>query len=151
MFTSSVMQRLTCSSLVISSFIAIAGQSAMAQIGITYTEKATNFDSNTVIKVAQTPSVIDEKAAVNLVWKLPQVKRKAKEIEQLSKGTIRVTALIDSSPTPEAPYYTIRVVENHVDHVDTIYLFQVLNPGGVIKVYDILKDEYISLETWKPN
>jgi hypothetical protein len=152
------MQRLTCSYLILSSFIAIVGQSAMAQspinnaqMGITYAEKATVLDSKSVIKLAQSPSVIDEKAAVNLVWKLPQVKRKAKEIEQLSKGTIRVAALIDSSPTPEAPYYTIRVVENHVDHVDIIYLFQVLNPSGVVKVYDILKDEYISLEAWKPN
>ncbi len=58
---------------------------------------------------------------------------------------------MDSPPTPETPYYTIRVVENHRDHVDTIYLFRVLNPSGVIQVYDILKDEYIALQEWKPN
>ncbi|BAY32305.1 hypothetical protein NIES2107_41930 [Nostoc carneum NIES-2107] len=122
-----------------------------AQMGINYAAQVNVFDSNYGIKIAQSPSVIDEKAAVDLVAKLPQVKRKAKEIQRLSRGTIRVATIIDSSPTPEAPYYTVRVVENHVDHVDTIYLFRVLNPSGDIQVYDILKDEYISLDTWKPN
>lgn len=115
-----------------------------AQMGIKYSQISTD-------QVSQSPSVIDEKAAFDLVWKLPQVKRKAREIERLSKGKIRVAAIIDSSPTPETPYYTIRVVENHVDHVDTIYLFRVLNSSGVIQVYDILKDEYIGLQEWKPN
>ncbi|OUL36951.1 hypothetical protein BV372_04750 [Nostoc sp. T09] len=158
MLTSSVIQRLTCSPLIITFLLAIAGQSAMAQspinhaqMGIKYSQISTELDKNTDINVSQATSVIDEKAAFNLVWKLPQVKRKAKEIERLSKGTIRVAAIVDSSPTPETPYYTIRVVENHVDHVDTIYLFRVLNPTGVIQVYDILKDEYISLQEWKPN
>ncbi|MBD2164838.1 hypothetical protein H6G04_10525 [Calothrix membranacea FACHB-236] len=158
MLASSVMQRLACSSLIIPSLIAIAGHSAMAQrpiihaqMGINYAAKVKLFDSNHVIKIAQSPSIIDEKLAVDLVAKLPQVKRKAKEIQRLSRGTIRVATIIDSSPTPEAPYYTVRVVENHVDHVDTIYLFRVLNPSRVIQVYDILKDEYISLEVWKPN
>lgn len=115
-----------------------------ALMGIKYSQISTD-------QVSPSPSVIDEKAAFNLVWKLPQVKRKAREIERLSKGKIRVAAIIDSPPTPETPYYTIRVVENHVDHVDTIYLFRVLNPSGVIQVYDILKDEYIALQEWKPN
>ncbi|MGF1963465.1 MAG: hypothetical protein RMX99_028705 [Aulosira sp. DedVER01a] len=152
------MQGLTCSSLIITFLLAIAGQSAMAQsltnhaqMGIKYSQLSAEPDNNADLKVSPTPNGIDEKAAFNLVWKLPQVKRKAKEIERLSRGTIRVAAMVDSSPTPETPYYTIRVVENHVDHIDTIYLFRVLNPSGVIQVYDILKDEYIALQEWKPN
>uniref|UniRef100_UPI0030D79DE9 hypothetical protein n=1 Tax=Calothrix sp. NIES-2100 TaxID=1954172 RepID=UPI0030D79DE9 len=120
-------------------------------MGINYVQISPDFADNNAIKVTQNPSVIDEKAALNLVEKLPQVKRKDKEIERLSRGTIRVATIVDSSPTPETPYYTIRVVENHVDHVDTIYIFRVLNPSGEIQVYDILKDEYIPLRDWKPN
>lgn len=115
-----------------------------AQMGIKYAQISTD-------QGYQSSSVIDEKAALDLVWKLPQVKRKAREIQRLSKGKIRVAVIIDSPPTPETPYYTISVVENHVDHVDTIYIFRVLNPTGVIQVYDILKDEYIALQEWKPN
>jgi hypothetical protein len=152
------MQRLTYSPLIMTFFLALAGQSAIAksatnhaQMGINYVQISPDFATDNAINVAQNPSVIDEKAALKLVEKLPQVKRKAKEIERLSRGTIRVATIVDSSPTPETPYYTIRVVENHVDHVDTIYLFRVLNPSGVIQVYDILKDEYIPLQDWKPN
>ncbi|MBD2356540.1 hypothetical protein H6G41_18230 [Tolypothrix sp. FACHB-123] len=152
------MQRFTYSPLIITFFLAVAGQSAIAkstmndaQMGINYVQISPDFVANKVIKFAQNPSELDEKAALKLVEKLPQVKRKAREIERLSRGTIRVATILDSSPTPETPYYTIRVVENHVDHVDTIYIFRVLNPGGEIQVYDILKDDYIPLPEWKPN
>ncbi|WP_242046046.1 MULTISPECIES: hypothetical protein [Calothrix] len=153
-----VMQRLTYSPLVITFFLAVAGQSAIAkstinhaQMGINYVQISPDSTAEQAIKVAQSSSEIDEKAAVKLIEKLPQVKRKAREIERLSRGTIRVATMLESSPTPETPYYTIRVVENHVDHVDTIYLFRVLNPGGEIRVYDILTDDYIPLPNWKPN
>ncbi|MBD2431948.1 MULTISPECIES: hypothetical protein [Fischerella] len=103
------------------------------------------------IKISQTTQGIDEKTALNLVWKLPQVQRKAREIERLSKGKIRVAAMVDGSPTPEAPYYTVQVYENHVDYIDTIYWFRVLSPSGDIQVLDIIQNEYVSLEKWKPN
>ncbi|BAY60326.1 hypothetical protein NIES22_03850 [Calothrix brevissima NIES-22] len=146
-----VMQRLTYSSLVITFFLAVASQSAIAKSMTNHAQISPDLTANNAIKVAQNPSEIDEKAAVKLIEKLPQVKRKAREIERLSRGTIRVATMLESSPTPETPYYTIRVVENHVDHVDTIYLFRVFNPGGEIRVYDILKDDYISLPDWQPN
>ncbi|WP_339376493.1 hypothetical protein [Calothrix sp. NIES-2098] len=120
-------------------------------MGIEYSQISLEPDNNTDTKVSQPTSSIDEKTALNLVWQLPQVKRKAREIQRLSKGTIRVAAMVDGLPTPETPYYTIRVIENHVDHIDTIYLFRVLNPSKAIQVYDILKDEYIPLPEWKPN
>lgn len=103
------------------------------------------------IKISQTTQGIDEKTALNLVWKLPQVQRKAREIERLSKGKIRVAAMVDSSPTPEAPYYTVQVYENHVDYIDTIYWFRVLSSSGDIQVLDIIQNEYVSLQKWKPN
>ncbi|RUR80185.1 hypothetical protein PCC6912_30450 [Chlorogloeopsis fritschii PCC 6912] len=101
--------------------------------------------------ISQPTQVIDEKTALNLVWKLPQVQRKAKTIERLSKGAIRVAAAVDRHPTLEEPYYTVQVFENHVEYTDTIYWFRVLSPSGDIQVLDILQGEYVSLEKWKPN
>lgn len=103
------------------------------------------------VKFSQATKEIDAKTALNLVWKLPQVQRKAKEIERLSKGSIRVAAAIDSYPTSEQPYYTIKVFENHLKYVHTIYWFRVLTPSGTIQVLDILQNEYVSLDRWKPN
>jgi hypothetical protein len=59
--------------------------------------------------------------------------------------------MVDGSPTPEAPYYTVQVYENHVDYIDTIYWFRVLSPSGDIQVLDIIQNEYVTLEKWKPN
>jgi hypothetical protein len=150
MLISRIMQGLTCSSLIITFLVTIAGQSAIAQSPTRDTQMGIKNLQISRIKIAQAPSIIDEKAAFDLVWQLPQVKRKVREIERLSKGKIRVSALLDSQPTPETPFYIIRVVENHRDHIDTIYLFRV-NPNGVIQVYDILQDDYIALQEWKPN
>jgi hypothetical protein len=152
------MKRLVYSSLIASFFIVLAGHRTIAQsptnrfqTGLNSAKIFTVLGETTTIKVSQATSKLDEEAAFNLVWKLPIVQRKAREIARLSKGTIRVAATVDSSPTPEEPYYTVRVFENHVDHIDTIYWFRVLSPSGEIQVLDLVLNEYISLKEWKPN
>ncbi len=138
--------------------IGVLGQSSTAQSLKSYHEMVikspellTISYNLSEVKVSQATNIIDEKTAFNLVWKLPIVQRKAREIEKLSKGTIRVAAVIESSPTTEASYYTIRVVENHVKHVDTIFWFRVLTPSGNIEVLDLVENQYITLDKWKPN
>ncbi|MFQ4145883.1 hypothetical protein [Chlorogloeopsis sp. ULAP02] len=128
------------------SLMGLVNYSAIAQ---THNHQVPRVLSSSTI--SQAPKEIDEKTALNLVWKLPQVQSKAKTIERLSKGTIRVAAAIGSYPTPEEPYYTIQVFENHIDYTDTIYWFRVLSPSGDIQVLDILQGEYVSPEKWKPN
>ncbi len=93
---------------------------------------------------------IDEKSALNLVWRLPAVERKVREITTRSNGKVRVTAMVDSKPTAEAPYYTVRIAENHADYIRTIYWFRVLVPSGKIQVLDIIRDEYVPIERWQP-
>jgi len=93
---------------------------------------------------------IDEKSALNLVWQLPAVQRKVREISTRSNGKVRVTAMVDSKPTAEAPYYTVRIAESHADYIRTIYWFRVLVPSGKIQVLDIIRDEYVPIERWQP-
>lgn len=107
------------------------------------------LDKLLAVKVSQNTQQLDEKTALNSVWKLPEVQRKAREIERLSKGAIRVDAIVDASPTIDEPYYTIRVFEDEPDHNTTIYWFRVLSPSGTIQVLDILENKFISLEEWK--
>ncbi|MBW4646031.1 MAG: hypothetical protein KME23_24070 [Goleter apudmare HA4340-LM2] len=152
------MKLTTFYTLVASLLISLGGQSSTAQspknhhdMVIYNSEISTGLYNPSAVKVSQATNVIDEKTAFNLIWKLPIVQRKAREIERLSKGTIRVAAVLDSSPTEEEPYYIIRVVENHVKHVDTIYWFRVLNSNGNIEVLDLVENQYIALDKWKPN
>ncbi|MBH8573689.1 hypothetical protein I8752_11795 [Nostocaceae cyanobacterium CENA369] len=108
-----------------------------------------NLDKISIANLAQANREINEKKALDLVWKLPEVQRKAREIQRLSKGSIRVAAIVDGSPTPNEPYYSVRVFEDQPDHNTTIYWFRVLNPSGKIQVLDILENKYITLEAWK--
>lgn len=102
-----------------------------------------------IIEVAEFPRELDEKTALNLVWKLPQVQRKAREIQRLSKGAIKVGAIVDGSPTPNEPYYTIRIFEEQPDHDSTIYWFRVSSTNRVIEALDVIENKYISLEEWR--
>ncbi|BAY18690.1 hypothetical protein NIES2109_52970 [Nostoc sp. HK-01] len=102
-----------------------------------------------IVKVAEVSQQINEDTALNLVWKLPQVQRKAKEIERLSKGTIKLGAIVDGSPTPNEPYYKIRIFENQSDYDSTIYWFRVFNDSGLIEVLDVIENKYISLDEWR--
>ncbi|WP_017652941.1 hypothetical protein [Fortiea contorta] len=145
------MEPTTIYPLITSLLIGLLGQPSTPQSLNSQAEIIARLSEINVIKVSQATSTIDEKTAFNLVWKLPIVQRKAREIEKLSKGTIRLTAVLDSSPTPDETYYTIRVVENHVKHVDTIYWFRVLTPSGNIEVLDLVDNQYIPLNKWKPN
>ncbi|MBD2386896.1 hypothetical protein [Cylindrospermum sp. FACHB-282] len=122
------------------------------QMGINSSLAVAGLGKHIAVKVAQTTSGLDEKVAQNLVWKLPQVQRKAREIQKLSKGSIWVASVVDSSPTADAPYYAVRVFENHPNKTtDTIYWFRVLSPSGVIEALDLVKNEYIPLAKWNPD
>ncbi|WP_225896427.1 hypothetical protein [Amazonocrinis nigriterrae] len=120
-------------------------------IKLNTSQLVSDLNNYTTANVVQDSKEIDEKTALNLVWKLRQVQRKAKEIERLSKGSIRVGAMVNGSPTPDEPYYTVQVFEKHPNENVTIYWFRVLNPSGSIQALDLLKNEYVSLDKWKPD
>jgi hypothetical protein len=106
----------------------------------------------TSAKTDKANKTLDEKKAFNLVWNLPQVQSKAREIEGLSRGSIRIAAVIDSSPTPSAPFYVVRVFENHSDKTtNPVYWFRVFSSSGVIEPLDLVQNEYIALEKWNPD
>ncbi|WP_016952425.1 hypothetical protein [Anabaena sp. PCC 7108] len=106
----------------------------------------------TVAKADKATKTIDPKKAVNLVWNLPQVQRKAREIENLSKGSIRVAAAVDSSANIDAAFYVVRVFENHPDKTtNPVYWFRVSSSSGVIEPLDLVQNEYIALEKWNPD
>jgi len=115
----------------------------------TESQTLSEIDTANVVKVAQLTKEIDEKTALNLVWKLPQVQRKAREIARLSKGTIKVGVVVDGSPTPNEPYYTVRIFENQPDHDSTIYWFRVSSTNGLVEVLDVIENKYISLDEWR--
>lgn len=104
------------------------------------------------VQASQSTPTLDANKALELVQNLPQVRRKSREIQRLSRGTIQVASVVDSSPTLEAPYYVVRVFENHSDRsTSTIYWFRVLSPSGEIQALDIVENQYIPVDKWNPD
>ncbi len=130
--------------------IGYADQLAITRKPRNYTQMAFN-SSETVVELDELTltSKIDEKAAFDLVWQLPLVQRKAKEIRYLSKGTIQVAAIVYDYPTPNDPYYKVRVFDGEPKHDTTLYWFRVLNTGDVIEVLDVIDNKYITLDEWR--
>ncbi|MBK1986310.1 hypothetical protein A0J48_001870 [Sphaerospermopsis aphanizomenoides BCCUSP55] len=132
----------------------LGGYSSIENIG--HSEKNHSYQQlaylSAAAKTDKVATTIDEKKAFNLVWNLPQVQRKAREIERLSRGSIRVAAVVDSSPTPDTPFYVVRVFENHPDKTTIpVYWFRVSSSSGVIEPLDLVQNQYIALEKWNPD
>ena len=99
--------------------------------------------------IAQARRTIDETSVLSAVWRLRQVQQKAREIERLSGGKVRLGLTVNQSPTTAAPYYVVQLFENHPDHITTLNWFRV-SLNGVITVLDLTTDKYIPINQWKP-
>lgn len=119
---------------------------------LVYSPSSSKTKEIAAVEVSYPEIKIDQQQAFNSVWNLPQVQRKAKEIEYLSKGAISVSATVDSSPTSDAPFYIVRVFENHPGKTTSpVYWFRVSSSSGLIEPLDLVKNQYISMEKWNPD
>ncbi|MBD2300546.1 hypothetical protein H6G80_06820 [Nostoc sp. FACHB-87] len=150
------MKRFICLPIMSSLLMSVGCQVALSQSsnydvksGLITAQTLSELNPANVVKVAELTNKIDEETALNLVWKLPQVQRKAREIAKLSRGTIKLGAVVDGSPTENEPYYTVRIFENQSDYDSTIYWFRVFNNNGLIEVLDVIENKYISLDEWQ--
>ncbi|NET00978.1 MAG: hypothetical protein F6K62_02580 [Sphaerospermopsis sp. SIO1G2] len=118
------------------------------------TVKISNLETTNVAAVAETSLEvnIDKQEAFDSVWNLPQVQRKAKEIKNLSRGQISVSAIVDDYPTANNPFYIVRVFENHPGETTSpVYWFRVSSSNGVVEPLDLVENEYIDMEEWNPD
>ncbi|BAY38514.1 hypothetical protein NIES2111_28620 [Nostoc sp. NIES-2111] len=128
--------------------VLLVGAPGQAMWGASLDNTYTSHKQAHPINVAQATREIDEEAAFNLVWNLPQVQRKARTIQRLSRGAIKVAAIVDGLPTPDDPYYKVRVYEDQPEHNSTIYWFRV-SKTGVIEALDVMENKYVSLKEWQ--
>ncbi|MBE9006911.1 hypothetical protein IQ259_18025 [Fortiea sp. LEGE XX443] len=143
------MKRFIWFPMIASLLMGVGCQLAFSQNSNHESQTLSELNTVNIVEVAEVTREIDEKTALNLVWKLPLVRRKAREIERLSKGTIKVGAVVDGSPSPHEPYYTVRIFENQPNHDSTIYWFRVFSTSGIIEVLDVIENKYISLDEWR--
>ena len=87
--------------------------------------------------------------ALDAIWGLPEVQRKAREIRNRSNGRVAIKLMVESEPIASEPFYSIRVFEDYGDRIATLYWFRVASRGGEITVQDEVTGEYISLAQWR--
>ena len=89
-----------------------------------------------------------EDQLIDLIWKLPEVKRLGSEIEKNSKGEHHLVLRVSSEPSDDQEYYGISVAEDNGDALVTYYTFYVY-PGNEIFYYDAIEDRELSLDEWR--
>jgi hypothetical protein len=136
------------------SFVVIASAAIMVVTAITGKSINTQADASQIQppasqKVSQAQRKINEKSALDAVWRLRQVQQKVQTINRLSNGKARARLRVDRSPTTAEPYYVIQLFEERPDHITTLDWFHVSTQGAVT-VLDAITGEYISPAKWKP-
>jgi hypothetical protein len=102
-----------------------------------------------VVEQRRVSRVINESRALDVVWKLTEVKQKAKEIAALSKGKVSLGAMVSDEPPQNKRYYTIQVFEQHPDRIATIWFFRVDKQTGNVAVLNPIDDVYVPLRRWR--
>ena len=92
---------------------------------------------------------LTEDIASDLIWQLPEVQQKAKEIADSSHNVVSVGVMVSELPTINQPYYTVQVSESHPDHIVTIWNFRVDGETSAISVQDVVTGDYISVSNWR--
>ncbi|MEA5554774.1 hypothetical protein VB713_28015 [Anabaena cylindrica UHCC 0172] len=128
------------------------GKEIHTDLKLAYLTSPAKSNKATAVKSSNPIKTIDEKKAFNLVWNLPQVQRKAREIASLSRGSIKLAAVVESSPTIDTPFYVVSVFENHSDKTtNPVYWFRVSSSSSVIEPLDLVQNQYIALDKWNPD
>jgi hypothetical protein len=92
-----------------------------------------------------------ESIVLDMVIKLPEVKRRARYVEQNSKNRRRLQYLIWEKPSKKTPYYWVRVMEDNGNAYHSHFNFFVYTNPVLIKYYDIANDKILSLSQWRKN
>ncbi|MBW4575149.1 MAG: hypothetical protein KME08_07680 [Aphanothece sp. CMT-3BRIN-NPC111] len=92
---------------------------------------------------------LTEDTASDLIWQLPEVQQKAKEITDSSHNVVTVGVMVSELPTVNQLYYTVQVYESHPDHIVTIWDFRVDGKTSAISVQDVATGDYIPLSNWR--
>ena len=122
-----------------------------------------NVDQVDTIKNPKTPSInstnqtdilvneneIEEKI-IDTIFKLPEVKKRAKYIDQQTKGKRNLKVWIEDTPDlTSQKYYWIKVGEDNGTILVTHFNFYVYPVSMRIMYYDINEDKEMTLDVWR--
>ena len=91
-----------------------------------------------------------EQKIVDTILKLPEVKERAKYIEQQTKGNRHLSIWIEDTPhLPNQNYYWIKAGEDNGTNLVTHFNFYVYSGSMNIVYYDTVSDSTFTLDSWR--
>jgi hypothetical protein len=91
-----------------------------------------------------------EEKIIDTIFKLAEVKQRAKYIEQQTKGERHLKVWIEETPKqPGQNYYSIKVGEDNGTNLVTHFNFYVYPDSMRIMYYDIANDSEVTLDKWR--
>lgn len=90
-----------------------------------------------------------EDKILDTILSLPEVKKEAKRVEQLSHSKRHLADVIYQRPAKDFSYYWVKVWEDNGDGYATYFNFYVHPKTLEIKFYDAINDKLLDLKTWR--
>jgi hypothetical protein len=90
-----------------------------------------------------------ENKIIDTIFKLKEVKERARYVEKESKGKRHLGIAIYTAPSKHEPYYWVKAWEDNGSSYVTHFNFYVYPKTFTIKFLDTVKDTAISLKQWR--
>lgn len=114
---------------------------------------ATNKTVVTSTKTKDTSSIFNENIEdkiVDTIFKLPEIKERAKYIEVQTKGKRHLKVWVADTPNfPDQKYYWIKAGEDNGTNLVTHFNFYVYPDSMRIMCYDTQSDSELTLDEWR--
>ena len=138
-------------------FILIACNQTSKQSDHFKSANTTQVDTNKMVisstKTTDTTSISNEDIENNIVdtiFKLPEIKERAKYIEEQTKGKRHLKVWVADTPNfPDQKYYWIKAGEDNGRNLVTHFNFYVYPDSMRIMYYDTQSDSELTLEEWR--
>ncbi len=90
-----------------------------------------------------------EDIILDKIYNIPEVRKKEHFIDSLTNHKHGISMMILKRPTTKEPYYAVQVGYDNKIRFETYYTFYVYRKNLVIKFYDTIPGEVITLEEWR--
>ena len=148
-----IFSTLTLFSLLLSALLSCNASSNHSD-NLNTTDTIKNKNKSSTLNDKQTDSVTQnddiEEKIIDTIFKLTEVKERARYIEQQTKGERHLKVWTEDTPNlPAQKYYWIKVDEDNGTNLVTHFNFYVYPDSMRIMYYDINDDKEMTLDIWR--
>jgi hypothetical protein len=105
---------------------------------------------NCILKMTNDTTIKNlDDIVLNKIYKIPEVRKKDHFVDSITNHKHGISMIIVQRPNAKEPYYVVQVGYNNKIRFEPYYTFYVYKKNLVIKFYDTIQNEIITLEEWR--